>query len=443
VDRRRRRAAGGRTELTDLREAIGLASPGRWNRTDWQADLGGKLLQRYERSARPADLEEAVRTGRDALRFAPREHPARVRCAVVLSRALRMRFELTGVPADLDAAIEVARRAGTPYELANALHARHVHAGDRQDLDEAITVLRAALPAADDSDRPGCLSNLGLFLRTRFQVSGAQDDLEAAVSVSRAALADLPGDAAVLSNLAYALRIRAQRGGPADEAVAVARAAVAATGPRGPRLPGLLANLAAALATRFLRDRDPGDRDEALLVNDRGAALLPPGSPELAKNRANHGRYLAELSDDPDELSAAGAAWRAAVAGRTASPTVRVEAARRCGAAFARHGQWPDAAADYAEAVSLLPVLAWPGLGRASREHLMTATKELAADAAGASLWAADPEAAVVLVEHGRGVLWGQLLDLRVDLERLEEQAPELTHRLAAVRAALGVGSAE
>lgn len=72
----------------------------------------------------------------------------------------------------------------------------------------------------------------------------------------------------------------------------------------------------------------------------------------------------------------------------------------------------------------------------------MTVTRELAADAAAASLWAAEPAAAVVLVEHGRGVLWGQLLDLRVDLARLGQQAPELTHRLAAVRAALDEGFA-
>jgi hypothetical protein len=37
-------------------------------------------------------------------------------------------------------------------------------------------------------------------------------------------------------------------------------------------------------------------------------------------------------------------------------------------------------------------------------------------------------------VEHGRGVLWSQLLEVRVELSDLENAAPDLARRLAAVR---------
>src|SRR5262249_33976901 len=97
-----------------------------------------------------------------------------------------------------------------------------------------------------------------------------------------------------------------------------------------------------------------------------------------------------------------------------------------------------EAAVDaYSMAVGLLPVLAWHGLDRATREEHLTGQRGLAADAAALAIAASQPVHAVEVLEQGRSVLWGQVLRLRSDLTALAAQHPDLAAELDAVRNAL------
>ena len=140
----------------------------------------------------------------------PADHPDRVAMLSNLGLALQLRFERVGALADLDEAITVGRaaaqtapadhpdRAGYLSNLSGALRVRFGRVGMLADLDEAITVARAAVRAApaDHPDQAATLSNLGGALQARFGRVGALADLDEAVTVIReavqATLADHP-----------------------------------------------------------------------------------------------------------------------------------------------------------------------------------------------------------------------------------------------------------
>ena len=89
---------------------------------------------------------------------------------------------------------------------------------------------------ADGPDRPVMLSNLGVLLQRRFELTGELANLDAAIDAEQAAVAAIPPSdprqARCLSNLGNALRIRfGQTGALADldAAIKAGQAAVDAT----------------------------------------------------------------------------------------------------------------------------------------------------------------------------------------------------------------------
>lgn len=101
-------------------------------------------------------------------------------------------------------------------------------------------------------------------------------------------------------------------------------------------------------------------------------------------------------------------------------------------------GDHREAAQRYARAVELLPMTAWQGADRASVETQLTEARGLASDAAAARLTAdGNAEAALVLLETGRGVMWTRMLQLRAESTALQREHPELATRLAEIASRL------
>ena len=121
----------------------------------------------------------------------------------------------------------------------------------------------------------------------------------------------------------------------------------------------------------------------------------------------------------------------------TASPGLRVAAARGWGQCALLAGDPGSAVEGYTAAIELLPLVAWHGLDQATREHHLREWAGLASDAAAAAVAAGDPARAVELLEAGRSMLWTQALHLRQDLAALQERAPGLAAVLEASRAVL------
>ena len=444
-------------------QAVDLTPPGHPNLAGMLSNLGVALLTRFTLTGNTADLNTAVNAGQQAIDLTPPGHPNLAMFLGNLGNSLGTRFEQAGSPADLDAAIDVGRRAvdltppddphlaGRLSNLWASLDARFERAGDPADLDAAIQ----AEQQATDLTPPGhpnlamYLSNLGGSLNSQFKLTGNPADIDAAIDAGRRAVELTPPGhpnlAMYLSNLGNSLLTAFEwAGDPADldAAIDAGRRAVELTPPRHPKLAMYLSNLGGSLNPQFGRAEDPADLDAAIDAGRRAVELTPPGQPNLAGMLANLGvrlRARFERAGDPADLNAAIRCGQRANEVPAATPSVRLAAARMWGAAAADARRTRDAAEGHAVAVGLLPVVAWHGLDRATREDQLARWAELAADAAACAVLDDRPELAVELLEQGRSVLWTQALNLRSDddITRLRRKAPDLARRLDSIRAIL------
>lgn len=135
--------------------------------------LGHSLQARFERRQRPADLDEAIAALTEAMAY---DDPLRLIAAFNLNGSLLLRFLRTRDPGDVDAAVNVARaeveREADPEMLAalsRALGMRFEIGGVPADLDEAIETGRAAiaLTPRDHPDSAGYCGNLAVLISLR------------------------------------------------------------------------------------------------------------------------------------------------------------------------------------------------------------------------------------------------------------------------------------
>jgi CHAT domain len=453
--------AGERADLDEavatLREALADTPADDPLRDGMLSTLGMALGTRFDKFGELADLNEAVMRARDAVVSAPADHPNRAVYLLGLGLALQTRFARIGRTADLDNAVTALRDAvaATPNghpnrahylsRLGSALYRRFARIGEPADLDAAVTVLRSAVAdtSVDDADWADRLSCLGLAL---IQVGGLAE-LDEAVTLLRGAVAATPAGQESLheyfSELGLALYERFKRVGELadlNEAITTMRDALAVTPTRDQRRIAYLSNLGLALNSRFDQVGELTDLNEAVAVAQEAVASAAPDHPHRAAALSTLGFSLRtrfqQEGDNPD-AEAAMHAWREAAASRSAPALKRLGAACAWGMFAASLGSWAAGADGYAVAVGLLPLLAWRGAAYDSRLRLLAEWASLAADATSCAIAAGQPERAVELLEHGRGVLWSQLLETRTDLTVLHEVAPELAIQLDEVRAAL------
>ena len=295
---------------------------------------------------------------------------------------------------------------------------------------------------------PGTCRTSAAPCAARFERAGDAADLDAAIDAGRQAV-DLtppghPDLAVYLSNLGVPCAPGSS--GPGTPRTWTPRSTPAGRPPTSPRpatptCPAILSNLGSSLLSRFERAGDAADLDAAIDAGQQAVDLTPPGHPDLAVYLSNLGISLHtrfERAGDTADLDAAIELLAARQPGADRDTQLSGWPPRRAwGAAAADAGRTHEAAEGYAAAVGLLPAVAWHGLDRATREEQLAQWAGLAADAAACAVLDGRPELAVELLEQGRSVLWSQALNLRSDLTRLAEQAPDLAARLDSIRAIL------
>ena len=443
------------------RQAVAATPPGHPDLAIHVSNLGGSLLSRFGRTGERADADAAIDATRQVLAVVPAGHSSLVTTLSDLGSFLRARFERTGDGADLDAAIDAGQQAvaatppGHPVlgmtlsNLGLSRCARFGRTGNGADLDAAIDAGQQAVAVTPPGHRnfAAYLSNLGTFLMRRFERNGDRADLDQAVEAFRQALTATPSDhmdrAALLANLGSSLSRRFEQTREREDieaAIVTRQQALAATLPGDPSRASYLSSLGVSLAMRFGLAGDGADLDEAIDAGRQAVAVTPAQYPQLAGYLSNLGTSLHrrfELAGDRADLDAAIGCWRDASQVPTGTPAIRLTAARSWGAGAARAGKTHGAAQGYAAAVVLLPTVVWHGLDRATREEQLTQWAGLASDAAACAVLDGRHDLAVELLEQGRLVLWTQALNLRGDLTRLAEKAPDLARRLESIRAFL------
>jgi tetratricopeptide (TPR) repeat protein len=291
------------------------------------------LWTRFERTGVLADVDEAIRLARQAVADTPADDPDRADRMDALRRALLDRFRRTGAMSALDAAVEWGRQ------------------------------VVVAIPA-DHPDRAGKLTNLGITLRTHFERTGSLVDLDEAIRVCReavaATVADDPGYPERASSLGRALVDRFGRTGSMtdlDEAIQVARRAVTATSGDGGTRAGRLTTLGTALRNRFERTRTPADLDEAIASLEEAVNLAPADFLVKTVLLTNLGAALwqrFEQTTATADLKAAIGLYRQAVA---ATPTDHPDLAAmlsNLGRALRTRFEQTETTADLDEAIAIL-----------------------------------------------------------------------------------------
>ncbi|KAF8151235.1 CHAT domain-containing protein [Mycena galopus ATCC 62051] len=89
----------------------------------------------------------------------------------------------------------------------------------------------------------------------------------------------------------------------------------------------------------------------------------------------------------------------------------------------------------YKVAIDILPEVAWLGSSISDRHYQIMKTGSLVRDAAAAAVSFGQPEKAIEWLEQGRGIIWGQLLNLRTPVDALKEKCPKLANELISLSA--------
>ncbi|KAL8299200.1 hypothetical protein RB593_009192 [Gaeumannomyces tritici] len=250
-----------------------------------------------------ADLEEAIRVGREAVDATPLDHPNRAGRLNNLGNHFGDRYSRTGTMADLEEAIRLGREAvdATPLDhsdraaiqnnLGVRLSNRYSRTGTMADLEEAIRLNREAVDATllNYPDRARWLNNFGNYFGDRYFRAGAMADLEEAIRFGRKAVdatpLDHPGRAALLNNLGIRLGNRYSRTGTMadlEEAIRLGREAVDATAPNYPDRAVRLNNHGIHLRDRYFRTGAMADLEEAIRFGLEAVDATPLDHPDRA-----------------------------------------------------------------------------------------------------------------------------------------------------------------
>ncbi|GAA5185302.1 CHAT domain-containing protein [Rugosimonospora acidiphila] len=373
--------------------------------------------------------------------------------------------------------------------LAGAAGTVGLQTRDEDLVEVALNAARTALELTDEQSehRATQLGVLGDAYARAGRLAGSPELMDEAVRHQREAVAHTPAghdvDPARLMSLAGAL-VERDLLAPDDallaEAVAVNRRALAAVRQDDPRRVGFLFNLAASLQQHAVRRGDLADLLEVERLYQDAFALLPSGHPDEPRIRSSiaSGRYERYLvGGDLDALTGARELARQALDATAADHhwwPLRAALLARCAAELARLGG-PDAGPARTEAITTYAALAaspvtdaherinaerqqaelaaeaadpaarLAALNRAVRRIPAAVSRSesdlrrlsvlanvggLASEAAAAAIAADDLDAAVELLEHGRGLLFNEARGIRAGWAQLRAVDPRLAAEL-------------
>lgn len=460
---------------------------------------------RFHAFSTPSDLDEALSCARKAVAVPGPADPESAALAQ-LAACLTQRPQLGGPLEDLDRAVEIYRAAwtsirarlgdpteenagsggygdteiGVAHNLASALAQRYHHHEIPADLDEAVDTMTAVLRLTPENHhkRPERLTTAANMIHHRWFRNRSADDLATCLAQAEEAVATAaPGSFAHHHALAALVGIHGdvldehedgagdtQDGENArisreellnrhqdsrDRAIELGLRTAESEEDLPLRSWVLVAhNTAAALLRRWQAAGNRDDLEKSISLGRRildraGLERSPVTALLLGSALIHHARNHGDGNDGhagAEARTEAAAVLRALSACAAAPARMRFTAARWWATVTGRPDE--ETLAACRRLMELLPLVAWVGAPRTVREAALADQAGLVSMAAQAALDAERPTDAVEFLELGRGVLWSQRLDLRTDLAEIEEVAPDLAARLAAVRQALDASAA-
>lgn len=447
--------------VTALRAAIDAMPENHTPRPVHLSMLGDQLGERFRRIGLVKDLDQCIVYLTAAVEATPPDHPDRALYVNSLGSQLGNRFERTGAIDDLDQAIthlsaaldaelhDYLGRAECLRSLSHWLCRRFDIVGSTDDLHQAITYSTAAVDAVPP-DHPyyaSCLMNFGRLLGWRFKRTGSVDDLDQAVTILRAVVDGNSTGAVTSRDLSTLLHKRFEAKGSRDDldqAIAILRAAVDAKPHDHPDrvnglndLGGMLA-LRRSLQTTSADDDNDDDVHQAIHALTAALNLMSNDDPARAISLYNLGNALGLQFDQtglPDDLNHQLSTYIKGWDCHRAPPSVRIKSAMAAARILSSQQAWEQSSRLLRDAVLLFPSISPRYLDRTDAQTLLAKFAGLGSLAAATALNAGKtPEEALQLLEHGRGVIAGLLMDMRSDISHLQLKHPTLAKQFRLLR---------
>jgi tetratricopeptide (TPR) repeat protein len=422
-------------------------------------NLGSWLGKRFEWTDSIDDLNHAVDVTEMAVNATPLDYPDRAGYLINLGSWLGMRFERTDSMDDLNHAVDVADMAvdSTPQDhserasrlnsLGNLLSMLFERTSSMDSLNRAVDVAEMAVNATaqDHSDWAGRLNNFGNLLSSKFERTGSIDNLNRAIDIADMAVNATPQDhpyrASRLNNFGNRLGRRSEQTqsiADLNRAVDVADIVVNLTPQDHPDRAGYLNNLGSWLSMRFKRTGSIDDLNRAVDVADMAVNATPQDHRDRAGYLDNLGNWLSmrsELNDSRDDLNHALSYFKEGWACHRSPPSVRVHLAWRVANILASQLNWEESSNFLEGAVKLLPIVSPRLLDNSDKQHILEGFAGLASMAAAVSLEAGkDEHYALELLELGRCVIAGLLLEMRTEVSDLKQQHSVLAAEFESLR---------
>jgi tetratricopeptide (TPR) repeat protein len=457
-------------ELRDLdrsvdaaRRAVDITCQKHPDRSTFLSILGASLSRRFERNDSLKDLNEAMEFFAQALEATPRITPDFASTLNNLGICYGMRFERTGSIADLDHAIERTHEsaASTPHNhpqlanrlnsLGNQLRARFQSTGAIQDLEHAIDAAEKTVKIATKTHPhyPTYLSSLANKLSSRFERTGAVQDLDRAIELIDEAI-QAPSSshdslAAYYNNLGSSHRTRYEKLGRESDivrAIEASKKAVDLTAQDHPDVSSYLNTLGNAFGSRFNKTDSLDDLDLCIESITEGVKAMPRDHPHRSVMINNLGNWLEkrfEMTKDASDRDSQIYWYLQAWNSKTALPSQRIRAAGSAGYVYILRREWGKASTLLRDAVSLLPKVSPRFLAHTDRQSLLSSLSGLTSMAAAAAISAKKgPYDALRLLELGRGLISGFVMDIRTDVSELELEYPDLAKEFDRLRDEMG-----
>ncbi|KAI0085974.1 CHAT domain-containing protein [Irpex rosettiformis] len=273
--------------------------------------LGQQAYKRYETQGDIKVLEFAIRSLRLAMEATEDDNPEKVTIIANLGVSLSTRFKRVGELRDLEESIYLKQLANalTPYDSPDK-HSRltNLAVSLLSRFEEAIELDTRAVELVPDCHvhKSALLNNLGISLRTQFELSGSTDDLEKAIELQTHAVELMPEDSSVkpmglinlgnshlrrfgrlgnLEDLELPSRIKTRFkriGDLADleRAIMLLARSIELTSDDHPEKPLSLNNLSNSLRDRYEQTGDAKNLEDAIAHQFRAVELTPDGHPE-------------------------------------------------------------------------------------------------------------------------------------------------------------------
>lgn len=431
------------------------------------ATLAGSLLARAGRTLSADDVAEGITTARKAVAIAPPLSPQRPSAVSILAAFLRLRFDVTGDLASLGEASGLHREMAdlvprqSPERALHLLQAtatlmtRFARLEIPADLDAAENLARQAMDPANALTQAETFRMLAACLQARCEALAADGDHEGAADVAQQAveaaeqarLRTDPADSAYQDRLVQMCNTKAVRfevtptAAHRAEAITAYEDALARFGQSGPS--GQLCAVNLGRVYTLATESGPASRADISKAMDlfrQVLATTAAGQRAWATAILGLLKSLALLFNvdraavDTDEVMRL---YQQLADAPAVPPLSLARGGRLAGALLMLSGASADGAGILTEAVRLLPAVAWRGIDRGSRETQLAGLSGLGCDAAASLIAAGDADGAVEAVEQGRSVLWADMLQLRRGDAALWQSHPEQATRLRDLAAAL------